>query len=129
MKHFILSKRSRDNLNGVKPEIIAVVFLALKYSEVDFVVIDGVRTVTEQQKYFDKGISKTLGSMHLIQEDGFSHAVDIIPAGFITFNDITDEAWQHVNEAMKKASDVLGYDVYNGFDMWGWDKPHWQDRR
>lgn len=129
MKQHVLSKRSRNNLKGVKPEIVAVVFLALKLSEVDFAVIDGVRTVTEQKWYFENGRSKTMNSMHLIQDDGFSHAVDLMPCGFNTFDDITDEAWGYVNTAIYNACEVLNYPVYNGYDMWGWDKPHWQDRK
>ena len=127
MKNFILSKRSRDNLNGVKPEIVAVVFLTLKLSKVDFAVIDGVRTYKEQLKYFERGLSKSMNSAHLIQDDGFSHAVDLMPVGFKTWDDITDEAWGEVYEAVKKACEILNYKLYNGFEMWGWDKPHWQD--
>ena len=127
MRHHVLGKRSRNNLKGVKPEIVAVIFLALKLSEIDFAVIDGVRTITEQEKYLAKGISKSLNSMHLIQDDGFSHAVDLMPSGFKTFDDITDIAWGHVNKAVKEAIKILNYPINNGFDMWGWDKPHWQD--
>ena len=129
MKQHVLSKRSRNNLKGVKPEIVAVIFLALKLCEIDFAVIDGVRTIKEQEKYFTRGLSKTMGSLHLIQKDGFSHAVDLMPSGFKTFDDITDQAWSHVNKAVKEACYMLNYRIENGFDMWGWDKPHWQDMK
>ena len=127
MKTHILSKRSRDNLKGVKPELVAIVFLALKLSKVDFAVIDGVRSYVEQQWYFKNGKSKSMDSMHLIQLDGFGHAVDLMPVRFKTFNDIPNKSWTLVNEAMKKAQKILNYPVTNGWDMWGWDKPHWQD--
>jgi peptidoglycan L-alanyl-D-glutamate endopeptidase CwlK len=129
MKHYIFSSRSRANLRGVKPEIVAVTFLALKLSWFDFVVINGRRSIEEQQYYFDAGVSKTMNSKHLVQTDGFAHAVDIIPCGFKTFNDITEEAWVNINIAMKAAGDKLNYPIHNGFDLWNWDKPHWQDSK
>jgi peptidoglycan LD-endopeptidase CwlK len=42
-------------------------------------IIDGVRTRTEQIKNIEKGVSKTMNSKHLPQEDGLSHATDSIP--------------------------------------------------
>lgn len=129
MENFILSKRSKRKLECVTPEIVAVVFLALKMSRVDFAVIDGARSIDRQKVLFLMGRSKTEKSLHLLQDDGYTHAVDLIPCGFDTFDDITDEAWEEVNIAMKKASEVLNYPIHNGFDMWGWDRPHWQDRK
>jgi len=127
MKHHVLSSRSRNNLIGVKPEIVGVIFLALKLSEVDFAVIDGMRTIEEQTKLVMKGYSKTMNSMHIVQDDGFSHAVDLMPVGFDSFDDITDGAWDKVNKAVTAACKMLDYTICNGFDLWGWDKPHWQD--
>lgn len=129
MKKHVLSKRSRRNLDSVKPEIVAVVYLALKLCEIDFSVISGARTEAEQELNIIKGVSKTMNSMHLLQDDGFGHAVDLMPCGFKTFDEITDEAWDKVNKAIKEASEILNYQLDNGFDMWGWDKPHWQDRK
>jgi len=129
MKNYVLSNRSRNNLREVKPEIVAVIFLALKLSEVDFAVIDGSRTMNQQTENFNAGVSKTMESMHLVQSGGFCHAVDLMPCGFKVFDEITDEAWWQVNKAVKKACIILDYPLYNGFDMWGWDKSHWQDRK
>lgn len=126
MEHHVLSKRSRNKLRGVKPEIVAVVYLALKLSKIDFAVIDGVRTLTRQRINFEKGVSKTMKSKHLIQTDGWGHAVDLMPCGFKSFNDITSNAWDQVNAAMKEACEMLNFKMDNGFDLWGWDKPHWQ---
>ncbi len=127
MKHHVLSKRSRDNLKGVKPELVAVIFLALKISKVDFAVIEGIRNIFKQRINVDLGVSKSLDSMHLVQRDGYCHAVDLMPCGFKTFDEVTDEAWDQVNKAVKEACVLLNYPIENGFDMWGWDKPHWQD--
>ena len=129
MKDHVLGTRSRNNLNGVKPEIIAVIYLALKFSEIDFAVVSGVRSISEQRFYFNAGTSKTMNSFHLLQDDGFGHAVDLMPTGFKVWKDITPGAWLKVKKAVKKASEILDYSLYNGFDMWGWDKPHWQDKK
>ena len=40
---------------------------------------DGKRTMEEQIEYLARGVSRTLKSMHLPQEDGFGHAVDLVP--------------------------------------------------
>ncbi len=126
MKQHVLSQRSRLNLKGVKPELVAVVCLALKLSKVDFTVTCGMRSLPEQRELVADGKSKTLKSYHLYQKDTFAHAVDLMPCGFDEFDDITDEAWKDVADAMSAASVMLHTPVYNGYQMWGWDRSHWQ---
>lgn len=48
-------------------------------THVDCKIIDGARTIEEQQKNVAKGVSKTMDSKHLPQSDGKSHAVDVVP--------------------------------------------------
>lgn len=48
----------------------------------DCSVLDGARTIEEQRKNVAKGVSKTMKSKHLPQEDGHSHAVDVMPYPF-----------------------------------------------
>lgn len=62
---FKLSKRSLNNLQGVKPPLVAVVHRAIQLTSVDFVVIEGVRTLKRQQQLVDRGASQTLDSKHL----------------------------------------------------------------
>lgn len=62
---FKLSKRSLNNLQGVKPPLVAVVHRAIQITEVDFVVIEGVRTLKRQQELVNQGASQTLNSKHL----------------------------------------------------------------
>lgn len=45
----------------------------------DCSIIDGARTIEEQRKNVARGVSKTMDSKHLPQEDGKSHAVDVVP--------------------------------------------------
>lgn len=75
---FKLAKKSEKMLEGVHPGLVAVVRRAIELTDVDFAVSEGVRSLERQQKLFDQGASKTMNSKHLLQEDGFSHAVDLV---------------------------------------------------
>ena len=63
---FNLSNRSRNKLDGVNPQLVAVVERAIKLTKVDFGVTYGVRTVEEQEKLVAAGRSQTMKSKHLI---------------------------------------------------------------
>ena len=71
---FNWSSRSLRNLQGVHPDLIAVANEALRITQKDFMVIDGVRTIQEQRLLFKKGKSQTMRSRHLT-----GHAIDIVP--------------------------------------------------
>ena len=75
---FRLSQRSLDRLDGVHPDMAAVVERAIQLTEVDFGVTQGVRTLEEQKANVAAGRSQTMKSKHLLQDDGFSHAVDVV---------------------------------------------------
>ena len=75
---FRLSQRSIDKLEGVHPDMTAVVERAIQLTEVDFGVTQGVRTFEEQKANVAAGRSQTMASKHLLQDDGFSHAVDVV---------------------------------------------------
>lgn len=70
---FRLSKRSQDNLVGVRPELVAVVQRAITLTKVDFAVTEGVRTQMRQRELVVKGASQTMDSKHLTGE-----AVDLV---------------------------------------------------
>lgn len=69
---FKLSKRSLRNLEGVDKSLSDLVVLAITMTEVDFVVIEGLRTRERQEKLVASGASMTMNSKHLI-----GHAVDL----------------------------------------------------
>ena len=75
---FKLSSRSLEKLEGVNPVLVDTVKRAIELSKVDFGVIYGVRSLAEQEKLYKAGRSQTMKSRHLIQEDGTSHAVDLM---------------------------------------------------
>mgnify|MGYP002700086309 CR=1 FL=1 len=59
---FKLSQRSLNKLDGVHPDLVAVVKRAIEITEVDFGVTYGVRTVEEPEKLVDSGPSQTKNS-------------------------------------------------------------------
>ena len=75
---FKLSNRSLEKLEGVNPVLVDTVKRAIQLSKVDFGVIYGVRSLAEQEKLYKAGRSQSMKSRHLIQEDGTSHAVDLM---------------------------------------------------
>jgi peptidoglycan L-alanyl-D-glutamate endopeptidase CwlK len=68
------SERSLRNLEGVHPDLVRVMHRAIAITEVDFTVIEGLRTRERQKKLVEKGASTTMNSRHLT-----GHAVDIVP--------------------------------------------------
>ena len=69
---FGLSSQSRAKMNGVHRDLVRVVERAIKITEVDFRVLEGMRTLTRQKQLVAAGASKTLNSRHLT-----GHAVDL----------------------------------------------------
>lgn len=117
-------------LIGVHPDLITVVNLVGK--ERNIIVIEGVRTVERQQKLVARGSSTTMNSKHIVQPDGFAHAVDIAPY-FDTDNDgDLEPSWAWVDyyplaEAMKECAEKYGIKLQWGGDWKKFkDGPHWQ---
>jgi peptidoglycan L-alanyl-D-glutamate endopeptidase CwlK len=71
------SQRSKDRLKGVHPKLVEVLETAIE--KVDFSVLEGLRTKERQEELVADGKSKTMNSKHLIQADGYGHAVDVAP--------------------------------------------------
>lgn len=70
---FRLSKRSQDNLVGVRAPLVAVVRRAITLTKVDFAVVEGFRSPARQRELVVKGASQTMDSKHLTGE-----AVDLV---------------------------------------------------
>ena len=104
---FRLSQRSIDRLEGVHPDMTAVVERAIQLTEVDFGVTQGVRTFEEQKANVAAGRSQTMASKHLLQDDGFSHAVDVV--AYVG----PDVSWElnlydDICDAFKQAAEEVG---------------------
>ena len=69
---FRLSQKSLDRLNGVHPDLIKVVRLAIATTKVDFTVLEGLRTRERQAQLVKAGASRTMNSRHIT-----GHAVDL----------------------------------------------------
>lgn len=74
MSSFNLGEKSLKELNGVHPDLVAVVKRAIELTSQDFAVHDGIRTLAEQQRLVQAGASQTLDSRHIS-----GHAVDLVP--------------------------------------------------
>lgn len=70
------SARSNERLKTVHPSLVMVAERALEISPYDFGITEGARTVERQKELVKSGKSKTMNSWHLVQEDGWSHALD-----------------------------------------------------
>jgi len=70
---FKFGKRSLTNLAGVHKDLVQVAEKGIALSDIDFSVIEGVRTVETQRIYVAKGASKTMNSRHLT-----GHAIDVV---------------------------------------------------
>ena len=104
---FKLSNRSLGKLEGVHPDMVATVKRAIELTTVDFGVTYGVRTLAEQERLYKSGRSQTMKSKHLIQGDGYSHAVDLVAY------DGSDVVWEinvydNIADAMAQAANEVG---------------------
>jgi peptidoglycan L-alanyl-D-glutamate endopeptidase CwlK len=70
----ILGQRSLTRLDGVHPDLVRVVRKAALLSDLDFTVLEGLRTVERQKQLVSQGASKTMNSRHIT-----GHAVDLAP--------------------------------------------------
>lgn len=122
-----LSARSRARLIGVHPDLVQVVERAITVTTTDFSVVEGLRNIQTQRRYFQLGKSKTMNSRHLPHgPDQLGHAVDLAPwiDGTISWD---EDHFAPVADAMKKSAYALGIDVEWGGDWARFvDMPHFQ---
>jgi peptidoglycan L-alanyl-D-glutamate endopeptidase CwlK len=130
MSKFQLSQRSLTRLAGVHPDLVDVVKLAIQRTPVDFLVVEGVRTVAQQRENVAKGASQTMNSYHLPQADGLGHAVDLAPlvGGAIPWNEW--DKFKDLADVVKACAAELGVPVEWGGDWSTFkDGPHFQIHR
>lgn len=118
---FALGSRSKERLVGVDPRLIKVVERAIELTEVDFTVLEGLRTPERQKQLVSEGFSQTLKSKHLT-----GHAVDL--GAFI--NGVVSWDKQHyfkIADAMKKSAEELKINIRWGGDFKSFfDGPHFE---
>ena len=118
---FILGNRSKANLIGVHKDLVKVVKRALVISEIDFAVIEGVRTLSRQRELFEIGASNTIQSRHLT-----GHAIDL--AAYVGGTIRWDwPLYYKIADAMKKAANEKDIALEWGGDWLTMrDGPHFQ---
>lgn len=122
---FKLSKRSRDRMTGIHPALAEVVERAIEITEVDFAVLEGLRTLHRQEELVAAGASTTMNSRHLT-----GHAVDL--GAWVSGEIRWDWPLYHkIAAAMKQAAKELGVQIVWGGDWKTFkDGPHFElDRR
>ena len=118
---FTLGKRSRKRLEGVHPDLVRVVECAIRNTEIDFTVLEGMRTVARQRKLVAAGASKTMNSRHLT-----GHAVDL--GAYVDRTVRWDWPLYHkIAPAVKAAAEAEDVPIEWGGDWRSFpDGPHWQ---
>ena len=116
-----LGRRSKSRLNGVHPDLVRVVELAIKKTEVDFAVLEGLRTEERQRVLMQQGATRTMNSRHLT-----GHAVDL--GAWVSGEIRWDWPLYHkIAKAMKEAARELDVPLEWGGDWRTFkDGPHFQ---
>lgn len=117
-RKFQLSALSLKRLEGVDQRLVSVVKLAIQITEVDFTVVEGVRSMARQRILYAEHKTETLNSRHIT-----GHAVDLAPW---VHNQIS-WAWGDFNRLapfILKAARDLDIPI-----EWGgnWTPPHMKD--
>lgn len=131
---FAFSKKSSDRMKGVNPDLVRVAKEAIKLSQIDFGISQGVRTQQEQMDLYAQGrtkpgkiVTNTLKSKHLIQSDGYGGAIDVVcyVNGNVTWS---EKYYFEVADAFKEAAKRLGIQILWGGDFRGdfKDYPHYE---
>ena len=131
---FKLGKTSLARLQGVDETLVNVVKRAIEISEVDFTVMEGVRTLERQRELYAQGrtapgkiVTWTMKSKHIEGK-----AVDLVPYP-LDWNDI--DKFNKIKDAMFQAAKELDVNLRWGADWDGdgnyrekgeYDSPHFE---
>ncbi len=90
---------------------------------------DGARDVTAELQHMASGKSKLrdpYDSKHVIgPKRPKATAIDVYPTTpGVNLND--PHSYDLVASAMKEAALEEGVNIFNGWERWGWDRPHWE---
>ncbi len=116
-----LGASSLEKLRGVHPDLVRVIKRAAEISKVDFMVVEGLRTLERQKQLKAAGASTILNSRHIT-----GHAVDIVP--MLDGKARWDWPMFHrLAPFVLKAAKQVGVRVEWGGDWTRFpDGPHWQ---
>ena len=124
---FVFGRKSLASLEWVRPDLILVVSRGLLYTPYDFMITEGRRFLERQKRLVAAGFSWTLNSKHLVQPDGFAHAIDVMAVGDLDADGDIDaqdlsltwdrEIYGEIAKGMKKAATELGRTIRWGGDF------------
>lgn len=121
-----LSDKSLLKLDGAHPDLRKVIVRAAALSDIDFTVLEVVRTLARQRELMAIGASQTMRSRHIPGTDGKSHAVDLA----VLDGRQVSWAWPtyfKLAPIIKQAAKELGVPIEWGGDWKTFkDGPHWQ---
>jgi peptidoglycan L-alanyl-D-glutamate endopeptidase CwlK len=110
---FKFSNTSLLRLTGVNPKLVSVIKRALELSDLDFTVLEGLRTKERQAQLVKAGASETMNSRHIVAQ-----ATDIAPVigGVVSWD---WNCYYGLARAVQAAAIELGVTI-----TWGgvWDK-------
>ena len=115
-----LSQRSLDKLEGVDDRLVKIVCRAIELTDVDFGVIQGLRTEEEQRALVEKGASQTMKSKHLEGK-----AVDLM--AYVAGKGCWElNVYDNIADAMQQAATEEGVQIrwgaaWNISDIREWD--------
>ena len=117
----IFGGRSINRMAGLHPDLKKVMNQAILATDLDFTVLEGLRSLERQKQMVESGASTTLNSRHL---DG--HAVDIAP--FVGGEVRWDwPLYYKLAVIVKAAAKEVGVPIEWGGDWKTFkDGPHWQ---
>lgn len=103
-----------ERLEGVHPALAE--FARRLGVRLSLTVVCGVRTRAQQAQHIEAGASKTMNSYHLVQADGWGHAVDLAPSPI---------DWKHLTSFAYMAGRGIELAMTMGLPItWGgdWDR-------
>ena len=122
---FNLSTRSRQRLQGVHEDLVQVVERAIRITEVDFTVLEGLRSTERQHQLFEKKATLLNGVTRKSRHQS-GHAVDL---GALVDGEVRWDwpLYHKLAGAMKKAAVQLDTALEWGGDWKRFpDGPHFQ---
>ena len=117
----ILNTRSTNALISVHLDLVKVVKLAALNADLDFIVTEGLRTMSRQTELYKKGATRTMNSRHLT-----GHAVDLAA---VIGGDVRWDwpLYDKLADQMKGAAGALSVPIEWGGDWVSFkDGPHFQ---
>lgn len=103
---YTLGQKSLLHLVGVHPSLTTVIKDAIYISEQDFTILEGLRTLENEQCHIDNHTSALHdphNCKHCKQADGFGHAADLVPFVDSAVSWNWDHIWP-IAEAMRTAA-------------------------